>query len=74
MHFGITAPYGYVFAEGKLIPCPEEQTIITGIYNLHAEAFTIRRIIGQLDSEGILNRKYRPFAIPSIHRILKKAA
>ncbi|MGO8881146.1 MAG: recombinase family protein [Desulfomonilaceae bacterium] len=65
------APYGYAFTAGKLIPNPEEQAVITKIYNLHARGFTIRGIIEQLTGEGIFNRKNRPFAIPSIHRILK---
>jgi site-specific DNA recombinase len=67
------APYGYTFVDGNVALNPKEQAVIQKIHDLHARGFTIRGIIDQLNSEAIFNRKNRPFAIPSIHRILKKA-
>ena len=68
------APYGYGFVDGKVVSCPEEQSVIARIHGLHSQGYTIRGIIAQLTDEGIFNRKNQPFAIPSIFRILKGSA
>ncbi len=67
------APYGYTFIEGMVVEDPQEQAVILKIKELHRNCYTIRAIIAELSAEGIFNRNGNPFAIPCIHRILKKA-
>lgn len=67
------APYGYTFIDGMVIEEPHEQRVILKIKELHGNGYTIRGIIAELTKEGIFNRNGKQFAIPCIHRIIKKS-
>ena len=56
-----------------MIPEPHEQAVILKIKELHSNGYTIRDIIAELSAEGIFHRNGKPFAIPCVHRIVKRA-
>jgi site-specific DNA recombinase len=67
------APYGYRFDKGAVIPEEGEQATIRKIQELSDNGLTIRGICATLTSEGIFNREGKPFAVASVHGILKHA-
>jgi site-specific DNA recombinase len=65
--------YGYSVVDGKMIPDPSEQQIVTRIREYQSKGRSIRQITQALVNEGIMNRLGRPFAQTQIHRILTAA-
>ena len=68
----LNAPYGYMFANDKVVDNHQEQKTIMKILKLRDNGLSIRGIIDELTRRKIFNRNDRSFSIPSIHRILKK--
>ena len=70
----LNAPYGHMFVDGKVVDNPHEQKVIRKIYDFHSQGDSLRSIAKKLASRKIFNRNNEPFAVTSIHRILKKSA
>jgi len=68
-------PFGFDLAEdGKTLTRNEtEQTIIERIHNLKAKGFSLRKIAGALNQEGIPSKERKRWNHVQIHRILKVA-
>lgn len=67
------APYGYRFQDGKVVEDSNEQYVINRVKDLQAQGYSQRKIIAQLTTEGITNRKGNVFQLRSIQLILKAA-
>jgi site-specific DNA recombinase len=70
----LKAPYGYKFVDNKVIVNPAEQHVIARIRHLNAEGYSERKLIAQLEIEGIFNRQGNKFTRPAVRNILTKAA
>ncbi len=70
----LNAPYGHMFMDGKIVDNPDEQRVIRKIYDFHSQGDSLRSIAKKLACRKIFNRNNEPFAVTSIHRILKKSA
>jgi site-specific DNA recombinase len=70
----LNAPYGHMFIDGKVVDNLDEQRVIRKIYDFHSEGHSLRSISKKLASRKIFNRNNEPFAVTSIHRIIKKSA
>ena len=70
----LNAPYGRMFVDGKVVDNPDEQRVIRKVLDLHSKGDSLRSIAKKLASRKIFNRNNEPFAVTSIHRILKKSA
>jgi len=66
--------YGYRIADGVVFPDMEEQRIIQRIRTLHCEGQTVHGIVAILTSEGIFNRRRKPFGKTQIHTIIQRRA
>ena len=70
----LNAPYGHMFLDGKVVDNPHEQRVIRKVHDFHSKGDSLRSIAKKLASRKIFNRNNEPFAVTSIHRILKKSA
>ncbi len=68
------APYGYMFQDGKVVTCDDEQAVIAKVRQLVAEGYSERKLIAKLESEGIFNREGNAFTRGTIRTIMAKAA
>jgi site-specific DNA recombinase len=66
--------YGYRIVDGQLVPDVVEQKALQRILTLHGEGHTIHGIISELSSEGIFNRKGKPFGKTQVHNIIQSQA
>jgi len=66
--------YGYRIEDWKVVPDPEEQAIVRRIHSLRSEGHTIWGIKDILTSEGIVNRRGKPFGKTQIHNIIQRKA
>jgi len=69
---GGVPPLGYRVEGQFLVPVPEEQAILSLVYQLRREGLSYRSIVGLLKDRGIVNRKGKPFALAQIQRILSR--
>lgn len=67
-----TVPYGHrVAADGSTVErCPDEQAVITAVYDLAAEGMSQRAIVDVLASRGVVSRAGKPLCRASIRNIL----
>ncbi len=66
--------YGFSIAGDRLVPDLHEQKIIQRIHSLRSEGHTIHGIVEILNTEGITNRKGRPFGKTQIHTLISRKA
>jgi site-specific DNA recombinase len=70
-----TLPYGFrVGAGGKLEADEAEQTVLTEVRELRATGLSHRAIVAKLAARGFVSRAGRPFAVASVHAMVRGAA
>lgn len=65
-------PFGLRIIGDRLIPHSGERRIIMRIHELHAQRYTIHKIIEELAREGLFNRKGKPFGKTQVHNIIRQ--
>jgi len=63
-------PYGYRIIDARVLPDLEEQKTIRRIVELHNQGNTLIRIVEILTTEGIFNRKGKPFGRTQTHSLI----
>jgi site-specific DNA recombinase len=75
---GGSVPFGYTAAPGpdgkpRLRPQPQEQEALALMRRLHAQGYSLRAIIAELERRGIANTDGRRWHAKSIARMLRRA-
>ncbi len=67
-------PYGYALAPDRnhLEKEASEQAVITEVRRLHGEGLSLRKISKELEKQGLLSRKGKPFYPSQVKRILSR--
>ena len=65
-----TTPYGFMSAEGKLVPCEDEQATIATARALRTGGATLRGIVAALAARGAVSRVGKPFALTQVVNML----
>jgi site-specific DNA recombinase len=65
-------PYGFRAVDGRLVPDPEEQSIIRRILELRSQRLSIYEIAEILKREGRVNRRGRAIAKTQVHSIIQQ--
>lgn len=69
------AQYGFQDApDGRIVPAPEEQTVLQRMGTLRERGLSLRAIAHELAAKGLLARGGRPFAASTIAIVLGRAA
>ncbi len=66
-------PYGFRRIEAQLVPCPEEQRVITQIFRLRRKGFSLNRIAAKLNNQGIPAKKGGVWHSSTVFYILENA-
>jgi hypothetical protein len=68
------APYGFAWADGRLVACPAEQAVVAKVKKLRSDGKSLRMIARALNEEGLRNRRGSVFPETQVRRILAQSA
>lgn len=68
---GGAAPYGTRSEGSNLAIHPKETSTVERLRALRASGLTLREIITQATSEGLLNRAGKPFTLAALHKLVR---
>jgi len=71
---GGASPYGMKAEGSTLAVHPDEAAIVERLRALRASGLTLRGVIDQATTEGLLNRAGKPFTLAALHKLVRDAA
>jgi site-specific DNA recombinase len=61
-------PFGFsANADGKLVDAPSERAVIAEVQRLRADGRTLRQVVRELRSQGVVGRTGRPLGLAQVH-------